>query len=368
VSELVTHEAPAGRSTIRVLSVPSGHVYVDHLAHPAGPDGVLRLPDPSVGPGVPATRWWPPPALEAGWVRAHADDFDLVHLHFGFDDRTPDQLREWVTALRTLGRPLVFTVHDLRNPHHLDRTAHDAQLDVLVPAADVLLTLTPGAAEEVRRRWGRTCVVVPHPHVVEEPWLSRPRPVHDDLVVGVHLKSLRANLDARPVVEALVDAVAGLPETRLVVDVHREAMAPGFVRHDAGLTSYLRAAADRGDLTLREHDFFTDEELWDYLQGLDLSVLPYRFGTHSGWLEACFDLGTPVLTSDRGYYAEQRPCLTYRRPDGPDGEPDAASLTAGVRRAWEERPSWRADPGDRRRERVDLARVHRGVYERVLAP
>ena len=34
-----------------------------------------------------------------------------------------------------------------------------------------------------------------------------------------------------------------------------------------------------------------DDELWDYLQSLDVSVLPYRFGTHSGWLEACHDLG-----------------------------------------------------------------------------
>jgi hypothetical protein len=364
VSELVTHESRTGGSTIRVLSVPSGHVYVRHLAHPAAADGVLRLPDPPVGPDVPAGRWWPPPALEPAWVREHGDEFDLLHLHFGFDDRSPAQLRDWVEALRSCGRPLVFTVHDLRNPHHLDRAAHDAQLDVLVPAADALLTLTPGAAEEIARRWGRTAEVVPHPHVVEQPVLTRARPVRSRFVVGVHLKSLRANLDARPVVEALAEVVAELPESELVVDVHREAMDPAFVRHDAGLTAYLREAAVAGDLTLREHDYLSDDELWDHLQGLDLSVLPYRFGTHSGWLEACFDLGTPVLTSDCGHYAEQRPCLTYRRAE--DG-PDVASLAAGVRRAWEERPDWRADPVDRERERIGLARVHRSVYASVLA-
>jgi hypothetical protein len=365
VSEQVTRRTRTGSSTIRVLSVPTGHVYVRHLAHPTVPDGVLRLPDASVGRGVPATRWWPPPALEASWVRDHHDDFDVVHLHFGFDARTPAQLRAWVAALRELGRPLVLTVHDLRNPHHPDRAAHDEQLDVLVPAADALLTLTPGAAEEVRRRWGRDCTVVPHPHVVEEPWLTRARPQRSDFVVGVHLKSLRPNLDARPVVEALVDAVAGLPEARLLVDVHHEAMDPAFERHDAGLTSYLREAAARDDLTLQQHDTYTDDELWAHLQGLDLSVLPYRWGTHSGWLEACFDLGTPVLVPDCGYHAEQRPCLTYRRP--PDGGPDTGSLVAGVRRAWQERPVWRADPVDRERERIELSRVHRGVYETVLA-
>ena len=48
------------------------------------------------------------------------------------------------------------------------------------------------------------------------------------------------------------------------------------------------------------HDFFPDADLWDYLEGLDVSVLPYRFGTHSGWLEACYDLGTPVLAPTAG--------------------------------------------------------------------
>ena len=60
------------------------------------------------------------------------------------------------------------------------------------------------------------------------------------------------------------------------------------------------------------HDYFSDDELWDYLHALDVSVLPYRFGTHSGWLEACHDLGTTVVAPTCGFYAEQRPCLTLR--------------------------------------------------------
>ena len=63
---------------------------------------------------------------------------------------TPAQLEELVAALRRRGKPLVFTVHDLRNPHHPDRAAHDRHLDVLVPAADALITLTQGAAAEIR--------------------------------------------------------------------------------------------------------------------------------------------------------------------------------------------------------------------------
>ena len=59
------------------------------------------------------------------------------------------------------------------------------------------------------------------------------------------------------------------------------------------------------------HDYFSDEDLWAYLASLDLSVLPYTFGTHSGWLEACRDLQTTVLAPSCGYYAEQGPVLSY---------------------------------------------------------
>lgn len=347
---------------IRVLSVPFGHVYVDHLSHP-DVDGVVRLPDPEVPGRADAAQWWPPPSLEADWVREHADEFDVCHVHFGFDARTGEQLQDWLDALRSCGKPLVYTVHDLRNPHHADSAAHDAHLDVLVPSADALLTLTPGAAAVVRDRWGRDATVLPHPHIVDEPMLSRARPPHDGYVVGVHLKSLRASMDPMPVIDVLAKMGSALPDLQLRVDAHTDVMTPGYDRHDPDVAFRLRSLHDAGLLDLHVHDFFSDKELWTYFQGLDLSVLPYRFGTHSGWLEACYDLGTAVLASDCGFYAEQRPCLLYRL--GPDGL-DAASLEAAVRTAYDKRPAWRAEPEQRREERLAVARTHRAIYSRVL--
>jgi beta-1,4-mannosyltransferase len=140
--------------SIRVLSVPAGHVYVHHLDD-ASIDEVVRLPDPALPRRATGAPWWPPVALEARWVLEHAHEFDVFHVHFGFDARSPQQLTELVDALRRTGTPLVYTVHDLRNPHHPDRSTHDAQLDVLIPAADALITLTAGAAREIHDRWGR---------------------------------------------------------------------------------------------------------------------------------------------------------------------------------------------------------------------
>ncbi|GAA1094723.1 glycosyltransferase family 1 protein [Pseudonocardia alni] len=333
---------------MRVASVPTAHPYVASLHHPE----VVRLPDPPV-PGARPGVWWPSPWLDADHLRAHAADVDLLHVHFGFDDRTPDQLRALVAALGETGVPLVLTVHDLRNPHHADPAPHAAALDVLVPAAAGLVTLTPGAAARIRERWGREALVLGHPAVVGPEWLRRPRPRRaDGFVVGLHAKSHRTNADPVGVARAL--AATAPPDVRLRVDAH----------DDARGRAVANALRDEPRLELRVHPPFDDDALHTYLQELDVSVLPYRWGTHSGWLEACHDLGTTALVPDVGHFREQAPCLTYTLTD--DG-PDRASLGAAVALAHRTRPTWRVDPGDRERRRAEVADAHAREYRRVLA-
>jgi hypothetical protein len=126
----------ASSGLIRVASVPAGHVYVRHLSDPDGGGGVLRLPDipPADGRIVPG-GWWPPAMLDADWIAAQHDTFDVFHVHFGFDAKTPEELTAIAHALRDADVPLVVTVHDLRNPHHPTPELHDAQLTVLVEHA-----------------------------------------------------------------------------------------------------------------------------------------------------------------------------------------------------------------------------------------
>ncbi|MEW2386855.1 glycosyltransferase family 1 protein [Streptomyces venezuelae] len=349
---------------IRVASVPAGHVYVRHCSPPQ-PDGVRRLADPRPN-GAPSisARWWPPVMLQPEWVDAHHRDFDVFHLHFGFDAQSPDRLTALVDALRDHSKPLVYTVHDLRNPHQPGPSAHDAALNVVIPAADRLITLTHGAANTISRRWGRAATVLPHPHVVDLPLLGRARPSRDRFRVGVHAKSLRPNMDVLPVVRVLADTVAGLPDAELQVNIHHEVTDPASPAHDPRLLGELRDLDERGRLTLVAHDYFDDGQLWDYLTSLDLSVLPYRFGTHSGWLEACHDLGTAVAAPDCGFYAQQRPCHTYghTQDDGLDEE----SLHKAVLAAHEQRPAPRAAVRHRTRERAAIAAAHRALYTDVL--
>ena len=125
----------------------------------------------------------------------------------------------------------------------------------------------------------------------------------------------------------------------------------------------LHAAVSSGDLELQVHDFFSDKDLWRYLSSLDVSVLPYRFGTHSGWLEACRDLGTTVVVPSCGYFAEQGPVLGYVRDERTY---DERSLAAAVIEAYESRPDLGATVEARREQRRAVAEAHERIYASVV--
>lgn len=357
----------AGADPLTIASVPAGHVYVRHLAPEVGPVAV-RLPDPDpVTPEQPAGAvWWPPVMLDDRWLRSA--EFDVFHLHFGFDAHDPAQLAGIVRVLQQREKPFVFTVHDLRNPHHADRDLHDRQLDVLVPAADVLITLTPGAADEIRRRWGREALVLPHPHVVDLHTMgvsqdARSRRHATPFRVGLHVKSLRPSMDPMAILPTLVETVRELPGAVLQVNAHRDVLDADGRRRDAELADYLHARADEKVLELHVHDFLSDGELWSYLGSLDVSVLPYRFGTHSGWLEACRDLGTTVVAPTCGYFAQQGPVLTYTHDEGGFvGE----SLADALVTAYQDRPRFGAGIDERRDQRQRVARAHEDLYRSLV--
>ncbi|QEH92400.1 glycosyltransferase family 4 protein [Dermacoccus abyssi] len=160
-----------GEAMIRVASVPADHPYVAHLSPTGetpgdGCDEVIRLTDPPVIADDGSTRWWPPRILDPAWLREHAGEFDVLHVHFGFESFSPEHLREVVDVAHELGKGVVVTVHDLRNPHIKDPAAQLSRLDALVPAADAVITLTQGAADAILARWSRDAVVVHHPHIV----------------------------------------------------------------------------------------------------------------------------------------------------------------------------------------------------------
>jgi hypothetical protein len=241
-------------------------------------------------------------------------------------------------------------------------------LDVLVPAADEVVTLTRGAAEVIRARWGRPATVQPHPHVLDPARIRRPRPSSPEFVVGVHVKSLRANMDPFPVLDTLVETVGGLEKATLQLNLHDEIFDPDNHFHAPRSGLRLLDYARHPRVDIRVHPYFTERELWQYLSSLSASVLPYRFGTHSGWLEACYDLGTAVIAPSCGFYDQQRQCEVF---DYTETNFDAASLDRAVRVVHDRFRVGTAPPratwAQRRVERTDLSHTHAALYDRALS-
>ena len=305
---------------IAVVQIPTDHAYVRHLSVPGEAGGFRTLPDPA-GP-LPAGTWRPSPALDPSFFASSisADDrvsfarpghADVVHLHFGYEHLTPDEVTGWASAVHRSGRGLVVTVHDLDNPHLSSQERHRACVAAAARAADAVITLTPGAAGEVERLCGVVPVVIPHPHVLPLDLvgtraaarrLERPR-------VGVPIGLGRANIAAA---EALALA-AGSPRIETVVRVGRAVMDVADDSGDRGrrdLRDLLRFGAIAGRWSLEVvAPGLPELDVWRWLSSLDALLLPYAWGTHSGWAEACADVGTSVIAPRIGHWHEQRPMI-----------------------------------------------------------
>lgn len=311
-------------NVIRVASVPAAHPYVSAIVDPTA---IALLPDPVPLGATEPGQWWPPRWLEPDHLLRHIDGVDVLHVHFGFEGVDHDRLLAVADVLAAHRVPLVVTVHDLLNPHVADQASYLAKLGTLVRRADALTTLTDGAARQVTDHWGAVASVLPHPHLlpIEHVGVRRTPPSRPR--VAVHGKFLRANIDPWPVVDALVGSRL-VPET-ISLRVDLDANALTSPRADARLPDRLADYRTRG-VDVRIHPPFTDRELVDYLREIDIMVLPYRFGTHSGWIEACFDSGVLPVVPDCGHFREQQECNTFGFGVG---RFDEAGLLAAVDRA-----------------------------------
>jgi hypothetical protein len=347
-----------GRPTISVATLPGRGLYARHLGHPEGVDAVYRT---TVGmPG--STRRGA--SFTPTWLRAHLDTIDVVHVQGLQPGQGPQDVARAAAVVKASGTPLVVTGYHLSDPAGGDAKAYAAQLDALVPMADAVVTLTGTAAAEIRDRWDVEALVLPHPHVVDFVRMRQERrPRHGSLRVGTHLAGLQLPVDPVVLVGALTSAVAEMDDVQLAVHVHETVLDPGSSRyHGTALREVDRMVRSVGG-SLRVHRPFSDSQLWDHLLGLDVSVVPGLYGSHSVWPEACADLGTQGLLPAGTHAAGQQPCLTY------DAGADVAAMTdsfgKALRTAQENAP-WRVDPEQRWAERVRVAEGLRSLYEHLL--
>jgi len=318
----------SGSPEIRVLSIPAEHPYTQAIR----PVNVAYLPDPNID-----GNWWPHPAFTAEYWRAiPPQEYPAVmHVHFGFEHFTPAQIRELVDVLPV---PLVVTAHDIENPHLADAQGqrdHQERLQILLDAADAVLTLTDCAAATLRDAFG-----VAHVDVVKHPALASPVDADRAPRAAVFVKSLRGNVVADP---QFYRDISG----RVPLDVYV---------HDVPATAELRAALPEAHV----HAPMSDAELHAAIAGVTTCILPYTRGTHSGWLELCRDLGTTIAVPDIGCYADQADTdaavAVYAAGDGQAAGEAAAHLVARGAVAY---------VGDRARELEEVRATHADIYSRL---
>ena len=327
--------------TPRLLSYPPRHDYVDRL-------------EPGAAILVHRDEPWPalPSFYDPEWVARHHSEWDLAHLHFTWEQYPPQQLAQVLSMHRTTNTPVIWTAHDLRNPHTADAAADDAYLSQLARAADRVLTLTAGAAREISSRFGRQAEVIPHGPLLtaEAAAAFRARRVarRGPVRLLVHGKSLRASLDWKGVVDAASELVEEGVALRLEVLVH-EGAAAAVQDRARGVTG----------VHVRPHGMLTLSELCRTLVAVDALVLPYRWGTHSGLLELAADLDVPVIAADVGYLREQGHGVFYE----PAGDGLRRTLLQFVTNPPADATVALAERDRARRHFVGL---HRAIYDELV--
>ena len=344
--------------------MPAGHPYTRAVTD----ERYVDLRDDPPPPGAAPGQWWPPQVLLPEWLDAHAREIDVVHVHFGSESYSAEELSATVAALRRLDLPLIYTVHDLENPQLTDQGAHRAALAVLLAGADEVTALTAPTAAEVERDYGRVSAVIPHPTLVDGTALPLGR-AHAGIRVGVHLRDLRPNIDGVGTVATLVRAVADLRARG--ADVEAVVRLNETVR-DPDAAASIHALADGADgMTVERSARLDDDALAAWLADLDACLLPYSHGTHSGWAELCYDLAVPVVGTRVGHVAAQHPAdfHAFRVGDPVSLERAIVDATAG---GWSVAGSDArgAEIARRRVERLDererVRQAHVAVYRRSM--
>jgi hypothetical protein len=324
-------------SRLRVATIPHSDPYVDAVL----PPGVLRV-------GVPAE---PSPWLDPAYLAEYYRDIDVLHVHTGFGHLAEAEVECWSETVRRLGVPLVVTVHQLRDPEQAARARHDAHLAALLGTAEVVLTLTPGAADEIAERFGRTAIVVAHPSLAApDPDLGSERGL-----VGMRVGPASAAVPepAALVRAALSGARSGGGRLRVLVASDNQ----------SGIDPDIWQLAGRKEIELVVH---AHDEWVAELQRLHAAVLPERCGTHSRDLEVCRDVGTRVVAPACGWFADQWSEVVSYGNDEIRGL-DPVSLTGAVAVALTRPMPRPADRAWREEQRAAVARVHGDVYAQVAA-
>jgi glycosyltransferase involved in cell wall biosynthesis len=246
--------------------------------------------------------------VDDAWLRAHATEFDAIHLHWPewlwrHDGRSSARwiagFQRYLALARQLGLLRIWTVHNLV-PHEwqfLDLLG----LLLVSRETDLFVCHSRHSERQLRQRlWPRASartVVMPHGNYDGAyPPASDDATVHERfrLPTDKALVGLVGQVRRYKGVDTALDAIARLEDRAHLVIAGRPV---------GSMRAVLERAASMRSVTLVDRPL-ADQELSDLLSVLDVAWLPYRRITGSGALMLALTAGVPVVASDLPFFRE----------------------------------------------------------------
>lgn len=264
----------------------------------------------------------------AACITEAAADIDILHLHQGLAAVVPlGNPAELMAALERHRIPMVLTLHQ---PPPGGVCTDGAVLDVLVPAAGTVITLSPPSGGIVRTRWSVDPFVLPHPHVAALDRIATaqatpraPGPWRIGLLPG---GTPGGAVDLAQAVEALV------PDHGVIVD-----LPDRDVRIGASTTV-------------------------DWVAQLDMLVLPPGRWGSAGWVELCRDLRTGCVVP-----ADPQEVVLGAVASYPGAGADPEVVTRAIARGLSALPVTPLDVEERRIRAALVRDEHVALYRALLA-
>ena len=231
---------------------------------------------------------------------------DVVHVQWKVADWNPrlGGIPRLEAALRSMGRPTVFTLHDVYAPENRWQRTITPEALGLRRIGIAANSIVVHSEEERRRLAGRVpeSKVEVVPHFVEKratlPDRTESRAALD--VSDKRLITLLGHMIKRRGHKLVIEALVELPD-----DVHAYFVgAP--LRGREYMVDQFREYAVKHGVAERTHfmGFVPEEELERILAATDVALAPYRSMSASGALATLISAGRPIVTSDLPQFRE----------------------------------------------------------------
>ena len=233
-------------------------------------------------------------------------DVDVVHVQWKVADWNPrlGGIPRLEVALRSMGRPTVFTLHDVYPPENRWQRTITPEALGLRRIGMAASSIVVHSEEERRRLAGRVpdakVEVVPH-FVEQRPTLPDRAASRASLdLADERVITLLGHMIKRRGHKLVIEALRELPDDVIALFVGAPLRGREYM-----VDQFKEYAVKHGvDDRTRFMGFVPEEELERVLAATDVALAPYRSMSASGALATLISAGRPIVTSDLPQFRE----------------------------------------------------------------